>query len=185
MVHLANPRPLSFGVGVITARWLYVLMATTREAWTGQLTFEETLSVLDLDARDSCDIEDIRIQIRDSLRHYECGVRSRSREALIGAKAVTGAGIKDEAKDFNAIGEGLVERLRAFREGGVSVFGSLIIGLACDEPWTCDFGLTNESAWAGPGSSTVSDADASPYQQRVSAKQLVPELQIPSARSDD
>lgn len=65
---------------MITARWLYVLMAATPEACSGHLIIDETLRVLDLDAIDSRDIEDIRIQIRDSLKNYELGVRSRDRK---------------------------------------------------------------------------------------------------------
>src|SRR5436309_2187600 len=58
--------------------------------------------------------------------------RARIKGALVGVEAVTSEGLKDVFKDFNASGEGLVERLRAFREKGVHVLGSFIFGLPSD-----------------------------------------------------
>lgn len=52
--------------------------------------------------------------------------------ALIGVEAVTPEGLKSVFKDFNASGEELVTRLRAFRERGVHVLGSFIFGLPTD-----------------------------------------------------
>ena len=70
--------------------------------------------------------------------------RARIRGALVGVEAVTPEGLKDVFKDFNASGERLVERLRAFRERDVHVLGSFIFGLPSDRPET--FGLTAEIA---------------------------------------
>jgi radical SAM superfamily enzyme YgiQ (UPF0313 family) len=56
--------------------------------------------------------------------------------ALVGVESVTPAGLKDVYKDFNSAGEGLVERLRTFRQHNVHVLGSFIFGLPSDRPAT-------------------------------------------------
>jgi len=48
-VHLVNPSHLSFGVGVITPRWLFVLGAATPAAYSPPHIVDETLEPLDLD----------------------------------------------------------------------------------------------------------------------------------------
>jgi hypothetical protein len=56
--------------------------------------------------------------------------------ALVGVESVTPEGLKDVYKDFNSAGEGLVERLRTFRQHNVHVLGSFIFGLPSDRPET-------------------------------------------------
>ena len=56
--------------------------------------------------------------------------------ALVGVESVTPEGLKDIYKEFNSAGEGLVERLRTFRQHGVYVLGSFIFGLPSDRPDT-------------------------------------------------
>ncbi len=46
-VHLINPSHLSFGVGVITPRWLYVLAAATPTDYGDPIITDETLELLD------------------------------------------------------------------------------------------------------------------------------------------
>lgn len=58
--------------------------------------------------------------------------------ALVGVESVTPEGLKDVYKEFNASGQDLVERLRAFRRHGVYVLGSFIFGLPSDRPETFD-----------------------------------------------
>jgi radical SAM superfamily enzyme YgiQ (UPF0313 family) len=62
--------------------------------------------------------------------------KARIRGALVGIEAVTPQGLKDVYKDFNAAGEDLVVRLRAFRQHGVNVLGSFIFGLPSDRAET-------------------------------------------------
>ena len=62
--------------------------------------------------------------------------RAHIRGALVGVEAVTPEGLKDVYKDFNYVGETLVERLRAFKDAGVHVLGSFIFGLPSDRPET-------------------------------------------------
>jgi tRNA A37 methylthiotransferase MiaB len=64
--------------------------------------------------------------------------RARIKGALVGVEAVTPAGLKDVHKNFNEVGEQLVDRLRAFRHHGVHVLGSFIFGLPSDGAATFD-----------------------------------------------
>ena len=64
--------------------------------------------------------------------------RARIQGALVGVEAVTPAGLKDVYKDFNYVGEDLVDRLRSFRSHGIHVLGSFIFGLPSDRPETFD-----------------------------------------------
>ena len=62
--------------------------------------------------------------------------RANIKGALVGVEAVTPEGLKDVYKDFNDVGEALVQRLRKFRDHGVHVLGSFIFGLPSDRPAT-------------------------------------------------
>jgi radical SAM superfamily enzyme YgiQ (UPF0313 family) len=62
--------------------------------------------------------------------------KARIKGALVGVESVTSEGLKDIYKPFNAVGDQLVERLRAFRENGIHVLGSFIFGLPSDSPST-------------------------------------------------
>jgi radical SAM superfamily enzyme YgiQ (UPF0313 family) len=64
--------------------------------------------------------------------------RARIKGALVGIESVTAEGLKDIYKPFNATGDELVVRLRAFRKHGVHVLGSFIFGLPSDSPKTFD-----------------------------------------------
>jgi radical SAM superfamily enzyme YgiQ (UPF0313 family) len=64
--------------------------------------------------------------------------RAHIRGALVGVESVTPEGLRAVFKDFNEVGEGLVERLQAFRQAGVHVLGSFIFGLPTDTLQTFD-----------------------------------------------
>jgi radical SAM superfamily enzyme YgiQ (UPF0313 family) len=64
--------------------------------------------------------------------------RAHIKGALVGIESVTPEGLKDIYKPFNATGDELVARLRAFRQHGVHVLGSFIFGLPSDSPSTFD-----------------------------------------------
>jgi radical SAM superfamily enzyme YgiQ (UPF0313 family) len=64
--------------------------------------------------------------------------RARIKGALVGVESVTAEGLKDVYKPFNASGDELVKKLRAFKESGVHVLGSFIFGLPSDGPSTFD-----------------------------------------------
>ena len=46
-VHLINPSNVSFGVAVITPRWLFVLAAATGKTWGDPVIVDETLETID------------------------------------------------------------------------------------------------------------------------------------------
>ena len=48
-VHLVNPSFTSFGISVITPRWLYVLAAATPATFGDPAVIDETLDPMDLD----------------------------------------------------------------------------------------------------------------------------------------
>jgi len=62
--------------------------------------------------------------------------QARIRGVLVGVESVTPEGLKAVYKNFNEAGDGLVTRLRAFRDAGIHVLGSFIFGLPTDTPAT-------------------------------------------------
>src|SRR6476659_251379 len=82
-VHLVNPSHLSFGVGVITPRWLFVLGAATPAAYGPPRIVDETLEPLDLDTVHAGDIVGIGIHTGNALRGYELGTAVRARGATV------------------------------------------------------------------------------------------------------
>ena len=56
-IHLINPSDVSFGVAVITPRWLYVLAGATPREYGDPHIVDETLEQIDFDAITPGDIE--------------------------------------------------------------------------------------------------------------------------------
>jgi radical SAM superfamily enzyme YgiQ (UPF0313 family) len=82
-VHLVNPSAQSFGVAVITPRWLYVLAAATGTRWGDPRVVDETLDRLDIETIDAGDVVGIGIHTGNALRGYELGRQLRQRGAWI------------------------------------------------------------------------------------------------------
>src|SRR5207253_8843018 len=82
-VHLVNPSHLSFGVGVITPRWLFVLGAATPAAYGRPRISDETLEPFDMDSLQSGDVVGIGIHTGNALRGYEIGKAARERGATV------------------------------------------------------------------------------------------------------
>src|SRR5262245_24202071 len=82
-VHLVNPSTKSFGVAVITPRWLYVLAAATGTAWGDPVIVDETLERLDPATIDAGDVVGIGIHTGNALRGYEIGRVARARGAWV------------------------------------------------------------------------------------------------------
>jgi len=82
-VHLVNPSDLSFGVAVITPRWLYVLAAATGHEWGDPHIVDETLAPIDVDAVEAGDVVGIGIHTGNAMRGYEIGRRLRERGAWV------------------------------------------------------------------------------------------------------
>jgi radical SAM superfamily enzyme YgiQ (UPF0313 family) len=82
-VHLVNPSDISFGVAVITPRWLYVLAAATGHRWGDPTIVDETLEPLDLETISPGDVVGIGIHTGNAMRGYEVGRQARARGAWV------------------------------------------------------------------------------------------------------
>jgi tRNA A37 methylthiotransferase MiaB len=82
-VHLVNPSVRSFGVAVITPRWLYVLAAATGVRWGDPHLVDETLEPIDERAIARGDIVGIGIHTGNARRGYEIGRLARARGAWV------------------------------------------------------------------------------------------------------
>lgn len=82
-VHLVNPNHLSFGVGVITPRWLYVLAAATPRSFGDPLIVDETLAPVVITEIHPGDVVGIGIHSGNALRGYEIGRMARERGAHV------------------------------------------------------------------------------------------------------
>jgi len=82
-IHLVNPSTQSFGVAVITPRWLYVLAAATGTTWGDPHIVDETLDPLDFEAIAAGDVVGIGIHTGNALRGYEIGREARRRGAWV------------------------------------------------------------------------------------------------------
>jgi radical SAM superfamily enzyme YgiQ (UPF0313 family) len=82
-VHLVNPSHLSFGIGVITPRWLFVLAGATPAAYGPPRITDETLEALDIHAVQPGDVVGIGIHTGNALRGYEIGTLARARGATV------------------------------------------------------------------------------------------------------
>src|SRR6266480_4913349 len=70
-IHLVNPSHVSFGIGVITPRWLYVLAAATPESYGSPIIVDETLEVIDPSTIKPGDIVGSGIHTGNALRGYD------------------------------------------------------------------------------------------------------------------
>jgi radical SAM superfamily enzyme YgiQ (UPF0313 family) len=82
-VHLINPSNVSFGVAVVTPRWLYVLAAATGTTWGDPLLVDESLGRTDLSRINEGDVVGIGIHTGNALRGYEIGRQVRARGAWV------------------------------------------------------------------------------------------------------
>jgi radical SAM superfamily enzyme YgiQ (UPF0313 family) len=99
-VHLVNPSHLSFGVGVITPRWLFVLAGATPAAYGTPRITDETLEPLDFDTVKGGDIVGIGIHTGNALRGYEIGTLARARGATVVYGGIHATLYPDEARDL-------------------------------------------------------------------------------------
>ena len=82
-VHLINPSHVSFGVAVITPRWLYVLAAATPRSLGDPRITDETLERFDEATVTAGDVVGIGIHTGNALRGYEVGRLARARGAWV------------------------------------------------------------------------------------------------------
>jgi radical SAM superfamily enzyme YgiQ (UPF0313 family) len=82
-VFLVNPSDVSFGIGVITPRWLYVLGAATPREFGDPVIVDETLERIDLERIAPGDVVGIGIHTANALRGLEVGRLARERGAYV------------------------------------------------------------------------------------------------------
>ena len=82
-VFLVNPSHVSFGIAVITPRWLYVLAAATPLRWGTPIVCDETLDPFDATQVAPGDVVGIGIHTGNALRGYEVGRLARDRGASV------------------------------------------------------------------------------------------------------
>src|SRR4051794_24455586 len=101
-VHLVNPSHLSFGVGVITPRWLFVLAAATPASYGVPQITDETLEALDINTIGSGDVVGIGIHTGNALRGYEIGTKARARGATVVFGGIHATLYPEEARELGA-----------------------------------------------------------------------------------
>lgn len=82
-IHLINPSDISFGIGVITPRWLFVLAAATPSSFGDPILCDETLERFDPASIRSGDVVGIGIHTGNALRGYEVGRLASKRGARV------------------------------------------------------------------------------------------------------
>jgi radical SAM superfamily enzyme YgiQ (UPF0313 family) len=99
-VFLVNPSDVSFGVAVITPRWLFVLAAATPRTWGDPILCDETLEPFDPALVDPGDVVGIGIHTANALRGYEVGRQARQRGARVVFGGIHATLFPDEAHDI-------------------------------------------------------------------------------------
>ncbi len=82
-VHIINPSDSSFGIAVITPRWLYVLAEATPRKFGKPRIVDETLGHVDPESIEPGDVVGIGIHTGNALRGYEIGRMARERGARV------------------------------------------------------------------------------------------------------
>jgi radical SAM superfamily enzyme YgiQ (UPF0313 family) len=98
-VHLINPSHVSFGVAVITPRWLYVLAAATGREWGDPHLVDETLAPLQVEDIQPGDVVGIGIHTGNALRGYEVGRQARDRGAWVVYGGIDATLFPDEPRE--------------------------------------------------------------------------------------
>ena len=101
-VHLVNPSTKSFGVAVITPRWLYVLAAATGTRWGDPRIVDETLEPFAVDAIEPGDVVGIGIHTGNARRGYEIGRQVRQRGAWVVFGGIHATLFPEEAVEHGA-----------------------------------------------------------------------------------
>ena len=99
-VHLVNPSHLSFGVGVITPRWLFVLAGATPPSYGPPRITDETLEAFDVGTVQPGDVVGVGIHTGNALRGYEIGTLARARGAVVVFGGIHATLYPDEAHEL-------------------------------------------------------------------------------------
>jgi radical SAM superfamily enzyme YgiQ (UPF0313 family) len=107
-VHLINPSDVSFGVAVLTPRWLYVLAAATGTRWGNPNLVDETLDLINPDDIAAGDVVGIGIHTGNALRGYAIGKMARERGAWVVYGGIHATLFPDEARE-QGLGHAIVK----------------------------------------------------------------------------
>ena len=99
-VHLVNPSHISFGVGVITPRWLFVLAGATPASYGRPRITDETLEPFAVDTVRPGDVVGIGIHTGNALRGYEIGALAKARGGVVIFGGIHATLYPDEALDL-------------------------------------------------------------------------------------
>ena len=99
-VHLVNPSDVSFGIGVITPRWLFVLAAATPQKFGEPIIHDETLERLDPSTIQKGDVVGIGVHTGNALRGYEIGKLARERGAWVIYGGIHATLFPDEVREL-------------------------------------------------------------------------------------
>ena len=99
-VYLINPSHVSFGIGVITPRWLYVLASATPREYGDPTLIDETLEPFDPSGIKPGDIVGIGIHTGNALRGYELGIAARAAGAYVVYGGIHATLYPEEARDL-------------------------------------------------------------------------------------
>ncbi len=126
-IHLVNPSDVSFGVAVITPRWLYVLAAATPAEYGAPSLVDETLEQFDLSTVSPGDLVGIGIHTANAYRGYELGRAVRAKGAWVVFGGIHPTLYPDEAFEHGAA--------HAVVKGdGDHVWGTVIADCAAQRP---------------------------------------------------
>ena len=101
-VHLINPSDVSFGVAVITPRWLYVLAAATGSEWGDPCLVDETLERTDFSRIAPGDVVGIGIHTGNARRGYEIGRQAQELGAWVVFGGIHATLFPDEPHQYGA-----------------------------------------------------------------------------------
>ena len=82
-VFLVNPSNVSFGIAVITPRWMFVLAGATPETFGTPILVDETLERMDFSQIKPGDVVGISVHTGNALRGYEVGKAARAAGATV------------------------------------------------------------------------------------------------------
>lgn len=99
-VYLINPSHVSFGIAVITPRWLYVLANATPRSYGDPVIVDETLEVFDPAVIKQGDIVGIGIHTGNAMRGYEVGRAAREAGATVIYGGIHATLYPNEAKEI-------------------------------------------------------------------------------------
>ena len=99
-VHLVNPSHVSFGIGVITPRWMFVLASATPDTFGVPVLEDETLDPFDVSRVGPGDVVGIGIHTGNALRGYEVGRAAREAGAYVVFGGIHATLYPDEARDL-------------------------------------------------------------------------------------